>query len=109
MQLLFRVSCENIYIAYALLLEIKPMLLQWQRIKPTIYIYTSSGRNEQYNSSFIHSLSFTSKPLLTVADLAYPCSVLQLHIESTMRSSQFHLNISLHDVMGSLAFPAGQD
>ena len=27
----------------------------------------------------IHSLSLTSKPLLTVVDQAYPCSLLQLH------------------------------
>jgi len=29
-----------------MLLEMKPMLLQWQRIKPNIYIYTSSSSDE---------------------------------------------------------------
>ena len=76
-----------------MLLEIKPMLLQWQRIKPNIYIYTSSGSNEQHNTSSFNSFTFTSKPL-TVVNLAYPCGFLQLRFESGMLSSQFHLNIS---------------
>ena len=59
-----------------------------------IYIPHLAEMSSTTHHLLIHSLSFTSKPLLTVVDLAYPCSLLQLHIESTMLPSQFHLNIS---------------
>ena len=74
------------------------MLLQWKRIKPNIYSiqyisYLLASMSSTTHHLLIHSLSFTSKTLLTVVDLAYPCSLLQLHIKSARLSSQLHLNI----------------
>ena len=76
-----------------MLLEIKPMLLQWQKIKPNIYIYTSSSSNEQYNTSSFNSFTFFH--IQTIVNCCKPSlPFLQLDFESPMLSSQFHLNIS---------------